>query len=210
MSAVQSEVDICNLALSGMGNRTTVTNITTPTNDKEIVFSKWYHPVRQYCLKKMMPNFALDRVYVSQKAVPAGYVNSYLYCYEKPSYALKVLGVGEIDQKDYYNYIIEGDNILTNDAWENDAMLIRIIRDWTDVPTMTIEFVMDFVAELRKRTTFAITQDPAKVKAAMAEIMLEEANTTALNAQENRPVRRSVSRFRLARNYYQSMNIPKR
>lgn len=209
MSAIISKVDICNLALSGLGNRNTVTNIDTPTSDKEIVFSLWYDICRQLVLKTMMPNFALDRVYVSQKAVPTGYVGIYTYCYEKPQYALKVLGVGNIDQKNNYNYVIEGNNILTNDVFENDAMPIRIIRDIEDVSAFSTEFVLAFAKELEKRTSGPITQDPAKKKVAAQEAMVEGANATALNAQENRPVRRSDSRFRMSRNFYQSMNTPK-
>ncbi len=201
MSAVVSKVEICNLANSALGNRNTVNNIDTPKTDKEIVFAQWYDIVRQYCLKTMMPNFALDRVVVSEKAVPVAYQRAYSAALEYPNLCLKLLGIGDIDFADDTQPTVEGGTIYTNiDVTEGGYL--RYIKDVTDVTQFSSEFVIYFASELGKRVALALTQDPTKKKMAMQDAQLDSMNTTALNAQENKPIRRSISRFRLAR-YYQ-------
>lgn len=199
MVDIVSRVDICNLALSGTGNRNSVNDIDIPVTDKEQVCALWYDITRQLCLKTMVPNFALDRVVVSSKTLPAEYASAYSYAWEKPVYALKILGIGDIDEKDRYMYAVEGDTIYTQDNFE-DGLPIRIIRDITDVSAMSPEFKIAFAKELEKRITPPVTQDPSKKKTATSEAAVEVSNATALNAQENPPIRRSNSKFRASRN----------
>lgn len=198
MSAVTSKVQVCNLALGGVGNRNTILNIDTPKTDKEIIFAQWYDVVRQLCIKTLMPNFALSRVVVSQKTVPTAYANSYSYALEYPNTCLKLLGIGDIDAVDGKNYIVEGNTIYTNIDVSGGGYL-RIVQDITDVTMYTADFVIYFASELRKRTALSVTQDPGKASAAIKDAMSDAANTTALNAQENKPIRKSTSRFRQAR-----------
>lgn len=209
MPAITTKVDICNLAIGGSGNRNTITNIDTPKNDKEIICSLWYDISRQLLLKTLMPNFALNRIVVSAKTVPAGYVKAYLYAFEYPQRCLKLLGVGNIDCTDPNNTpTVENGLIFTNTAYP-DGMPLRIIDDITDVTAMSPEFIIALAKDVEKRITMAISQDPGKKKAAAQEAAMEASNATALNAQENKPVRRSVSRFRNARFVNQSHNASK-
>lgn len=201
MSAITSKVEICAMAMADLGNRNSITNIDTPRNDKEVICAQYYDIVRQYCLKTMMPNFALNRIVVSQKTVPAGYVNAYLYAYEYPQRCLKLLGIGNIDCTDGNTPTIENGLIFTNTLYQN-GMPIRFVDDIILVPSMTAEFIMYFVKELAKRTALAITQDQGKKKQAIADAKEEAMNATALNAQENKPIRRSVSRWRQARSFF--------
>lgn len=209
MAAITSKTDICNLAISGLGNRNTISNIDTPKTDKELVMALWYDPCRQLVLKTMMPNFALNRIVVSEKTVPDGYADSYAYAFEYPNRCLKLLGIGDIDCSEYNRPTIESGLIFTNTAYP-DGMTIRFIDDVKDVSSMSIEFIFQLAKELEKRTALAITQDPSKKATALKEAISEAANTTALNAQENKPIRHSVSRFRQARNSYPSDNPSKR
>lgn len=209
MSAVTSKVQICNLALSGpLGNRNTVMNIDTPKSDKEIVFAQWYDVVRQMVLKTMMPNFALYRLTVSQVTPPDGYATSYSYAYEYPNRCLKLLGIGDIDATDTPPYAVENGMIFTNLEY-TDGMPIRIIDDVTDVSRFSADFVIQFAYELGKYTGLALTQDINKKKEAQKDAQIYGANSSALNAQENKPIRRSVSRFRQARDYNVPMNPSK-
>ena len=197
MATVQSEEDICNLANSMLGNRNTINSIRSPKTDKEVVFAIWYPICRQYLLKKIMPNFALNRVVVSQKTVPDGYKDSYSFAYEYPARCLKLLGIGEITGDDL-KATVENSLVFTNDDYGSGATL-RIIDDVTDVNKFSPEFVINLAAELAKRVALAVTQDNTKKTNATKEAQIEDANTTALNAQENKPVRKCTSRFRAAR-----------
>jgi hypothetical protein len=209
MAAVTSKVQICNLAVSGIGNRNTISNIDTPKTDKEVTFAQWYDVVRQYCIKTMMPNFALNRVVVSQKEVPTAYARGYGFALEYPVTCLKVLGIGAIDAVEGKNYIVEGNTIYTNIDVTQGGYL-RIVEDITNVTMYTSDFVLYFASELGKRTALSVTQDPSKKNMAMKDAQLDAANVTGLNAQENKPIRKSTSKFRQARYSNPSMHEEKR
>lgn len=209
MSAITTKVDVCNLALGDLGNRNTVTNIDTPKNDKEIICSLWYDITRQLLLKTMMPNFALNRLIVSQKTVPPGYMPvvgssyGYAYAYEYPNRCLKLLGVGDVDIGSDNKPTIENGLIFSNTLYAN-GMPIRIVDDITDVTAMSPEFIITLAKEIAKRIALPVTQDQGKKKTATEDAAKEISNATALNAQENKPIRRSISRFRQAR--YSNVN----
>lgn len=200
MAGITSNIQICNLSVSGLGNRNSVMSIDSPKSDKEIACSLWYDITRQLALKTLQPNFAMSRVIVSKKAVPAAYALDYAFAYEYPRNCLKVLGINGISQKDTTDYIVEGNSLYSNTDY-GDGALLRIILDITDVTLMTPEFVMTLASELRKRVAPAITNDASKKKEAKEDAKEEGMNSTALNAQENPPIRKSVSRFRQSRQF---------
>lgn len=197
MAAVTSKVDICNMALGHLGNRNSVANIDTPKSDKEITFALWYDITRQNLLKTLMPNFALNRLIVSAVAVPAGYVNAYSFAYEYPHRCLRLLGINNIDCVNNPP-TVENGIIFLNEEYAT-GLPIRFVDDITDVTSMTSDFIMALSVELAERVALVLTQDQAKKKAMQAQKPSENANSTAVSAQENKPVRRSISRFRQSR-----------
>lgn len=197
MAAINTPEWICNLANGSLGMKNSINNITTPISDKEKNFALWYDLIRQYLLKALMPNFALFRLIVSQVTLPAGYVGFYGYAYEYPVRCLKLLGVGRIDDV-RSPPTVESGMILTNDLYTS-GMPIRIIDDVDDVTRFTPDFIMAFVFVLGKCTALASTQDSSKKTSMMKDALQEFLNTTAQNAQENKPIRRSTSRMRDSR-----------
>lgn len=197
---ISSKVDICNLSLSHLGNYGTVSDIDIPTNDKETTFALWYDITRQGLLKTVMPNFALARRLVSElSAAPDfGYDNAFEY----PSDCLKVLGLGNVDQRADYTYSVErvGEAlaIVTDDDWE-DGMELRFIQDVTLVNSMSPEFKLLLSWALATNVCLPVTQDKAYAKAMRQELPGKMSELSGLNAQENRPVRISNSRFRASR-----------
>ena len=209
MSAFNSKVQICNLAAGAQGLKNSINNIDTPTSDKEIVFSQWYDITRQHVLKFLMPNFALQRVVLAPlPTVPLAYQSQlggsfgggqggYGYAYPVPANCLKVLGLGPIDSQET-SPTIEGGIIYTN-VYYNNGPVLRFIADITDVTQFTPDFIMTFASILGKLTAMVNTQDPSKKASLLKDAMQEWTNSTAQNAQENKPMRRSRSRFREAR-----------
>lgn len=190
-----SKVDICNMALSNIGNAGSVSNIDTPSTDKEITFAIWYDVVRKALLKLTMPNFALDNVIVSQRNIPSAF--GYAYAYEYPSYCLRLLGIGDISEREN-NYIRRGNSIWTDEV-STTGMNCRIIRDVTDVNSMDPDWQILFSEALAEKVALPITQDvqkALKLKQMMPSSMSEVAG---MNAQENRPVRINRSQYDLAR-----------
>lgn len=197
MAAINTAEHICNLANGSLGLKNSISNITTPRTDKEINFAQWYDLIRQYLLKTLMPNFALFRLKSGAVAVPSGYTDYYGFAYTYPVRCLKLLGLGAIDcTRDPPT--VESGIIFTNTSYTGGAPL-RIVDDVTDVTRFTPDFIMAFVFVLAKCTALSNTQDPGKKASAMKDALLEFQNTTAQNAQENKPVRVSTSRFRTAR-----------
>lgn len=209
--AINSKVDICNLALSHLGNYGTIANIDTPTKDEERVFSLWYDICRQFVLKLLMPNFALQRVTVAQLSETPEF--GYGFFYEYPNYALKILGVGEVQDKEN-NYAIEstplGVMAIAHDTDYTDGMGIRIIYDVTDINRFSPEAKLLLSQYLAAYVCLAITQDTGRAKKLKDELPAEISTASGLNAQENMPVRISHSRFKKSRFSSNPQNTDKR
>lgn len=203
---MNSSTQICNMALSRLGNRVTVNSITDPTVPEERICAIWYDPCRQSVLKRLMPNCALERKVVAKLSVTPAF--GYAYAYQYPSDCLKVLGVGDVQDKEN-NYAVEGSMILTDEDYE-DGMNLRYIKDLTDVSKMTVEVCLAISAEMMEKIALQVTQDAEKLKAANAFIKIDMGSASALNGQENRPVRINRSLFKLARQYDDPRTFNKR
>lgn len=197
--AVNSKSDLCNMALSHLGNYGTVNDIDIPQTDKESVFSLWYDVSRQTFLKLMIPNFALARRVVARVSAdaPFGADLGYQFAYEYPSDCLKALGLGEVALKDD-NHAVEGGYIWTTAEYEDGAPL-RFIADITDVGRMSPEFKLGFSMFLAINVAMEITQDANKTALLVKMLPERIAMITGVNAQENRPIRISNSKFKAAR-----------
>lgn len=207
MVAITSKIGICNLALGHLGNDGTVDNIDVPTKDHERTFALWYDISRQTLLKLMMPNFSLARKSVAElvTTIPFGYAKAY----QIPADCLKVLGLGNIDEKGDFSYSVEGGVIYTDDEWDS-GLELRYIKDEKIVTNWSPEFKMTFSLYLAAKTCIAITKDRNKLKDVLAQLPGELAMLTGLNAQENPPIRKSSSRFRAARYSDPSRNAEKK
>ena len=186
---------ICNMTLSRLGNKNTVSSISDPKTPEDRIFAIWYDPCRQIVLKKLMPNFALGRKVVAMlSTVPAF---GYAYAYQEPVDCLKVLGIGDVQDKEN-NYSVENGQILTDEEYA-DGMNLRYVKDETDVTKFTIEFIMTLVSEMADKISLQITQNPQLLTAMNALIKIDQLMASALNGQENTPVRKNVSKFKLAK-----------
>lgn len=198
MPAFNSKVQICNLANGSLGLKNSINNIDTPRSDKEVVYAQWYDITRQYMLKFLMPNFALARKAIAAlPTVPAGYADLYTVAYPVPSDCLKVLGLGPIDTDDT-KPTVESNIIFTN-VFYASAPSLRYIADITDVTQFSPDFIMAFAFVLSKLTAMVNTQDPSKKTSMLKDAVIEWQQSSAQNAQENKPMRYSRSRFREAR-----------
>lgn len=197
-SAPNSKNQICDMALSHMGNYGSVNDIDVPKDSKESTFALWYDVTRQSALRLLLPNFALARRTVAEVPLPPEYLNIYSKAYERPADCLKVLGIGSADCKT--GFTVEGSLILVSDNTSYDAGLpIRFVIDEEDVSTFTPDFKILFSLMLAANTALPITQKQNikdKIEAMLPSKMSE---LSGVNAQENPPVRVSRSKFKQAR-----------
>lgn len=191
-----SKVDICNMALNTLGDYGSVTNIDDGTEDNELTFQVWYDNSRQALLRNTTPNFALKRAIVAQ--LVAEPVFGYAYGYQYPADCLKLLGIGNIEDKQN-NYTVEAGVIYTDDNFE-DGMPIRYIKDEKDVTKFTSDWTELLSLYLAINVCLPITQDNSRRELLQVTLPLKMSTVGSLNSQENRPLRVSRSRFHAARN----------
>lgn len=196
--SINSKADICNLALSHLGQKGTVSDIETPTTDIERTFLLHYNNAKDSLLKLAMPNFALARkrtARVTDFAADDEY--GYKYAYQRPADMLKLLGIGNISDKQN-DYVVEGDYIYSDELYA-DGAYIRYIKDVEDVSKYSGEFKALLGLYLAIQVCMPITQSQSKAQLLKAEFEEAKITVSAMAAQENRPILRSTSRFRTAR-----------
>lgn len=199
------------MALSLLGNYGTVMDIDTPTDDKERTFALWLPICRQFTLKMLMPNFSLSRRIVGKLSEEPAF--GYSYFYEYPNEALKILGVGDAkDRQDDYNIELTPNGIkaIGHGYDYTEGMPVRFIIDVEDMTLWTVEAVILLSEYLAAYTCVQITQDVQKGELLKRSLPAQISSASGLNAQENRPVRISNSRFRQARYINNPQNTDKK
>jgi len=197
---------ICNLALSRLGCKNTVSSISDPKSPEERLCKIWYDSCRQIALKKLAPNCALGRKIVPKLSTAP--VFGYAYAYQCPTDCLKVLGIGDIQDKEN-NYAVEEGKILTDEDYEN-GMNLRYVKNLTDVSKFSIEVILAISAEMAEKMALPLAQDEKKLELGDALIRRDENTASALNGQENRPIRINKSKFKQARTYDSPSTFNKR
>lgn len=195
MAAIISKVQICNMALSYLGNFASINNIDTPESQKETTFALWYDVTRQAVLKEYMPHFAMARRIVAKLVAtnPFGYAN----VYAAPNDSLRIFGIDVVDAKTF-NYTIEGGHLYTDEDYP-DGLPLRFLKDVEDVTTFSPEFCKLLAAKLALNVAMEITQDAGKIQVLSSLLPKMEASVMGMSAQENKPIRISRSNFREAR-----------
>lgn len=209
MVALNSKNDICNLSQVLIGSRQTIMNIDIPRNDAESTYALTYDIVRQTTIKQVMPNWAMRRVNLAEVVLPAAVPFGYTHAYEYPSYCLKILGIGNIDEKLEQRVSVEGRYIYTDTEYK-DGLPLRYLHDETDVSRMSSDFKQLLAAEVASVVCLVITQSTEKKAYLDKMLPIMRQSFSGLAAQENPPVRRSVSRFRQARYYNLPSNTDKK
>lgn len=195
--SLNSSAEICNLALVYLGNQSTVNDIESGNSKLERLMSLLYDNTRQALIRKYQPNFAKVRR-ISAKLVDTP-VYGYTYAYEYPSNCLKLLGVGEKDEKLNYDYNIEansnGDLQIHIDENFTSGIKIRYIADINNVSLWDANFKDLFAAELAVRASMPVTQDTSKFKLAQTLAQELRAEYNSLVNQENPMISVSESKF---------------
>jgi len=198
LAAPDSEVDICNLALSHVKQRPVV-QIDPPTSAAENLCAVWYHQVRRATLRGHVWNFALKRVKLTPdpSAVPLfGFTHAYL----KPSDWVRFIGryddLGSKIVPD--DYELEGNYYYTNGE-DSQSINIRYIYDHVHVSKFDPLFISLFAINLAiiLAPNFSGTENRVKV---LVELQKEiKAEATAIDGQERPPRRIQKSKFITAR-----------
>lgn len=191
----KTKIEICNLALSRLGGMASVENIDAPEKETEVVCSKWYNTSRKTALRQMMPSFAKKRdCWVQASYTPAF---GYKYAYKYDSKCLKLLGIGNLYEKDN-DYVIEDGFVLTNTFYK-DGLPVRYIYDVEEVSKFTDDFVSLFAWFLARDVCLELTESPEKFSMLENILPMKIAEVCGVDSQENRPIRVERSNLKAAR-----------
>lgn len=193
--AINSKEDICNLAISHLGDYGSVNDIENPKEGPELTFALWYDVALEAYLSLSMPNFAIRRktIAVSAAIPPA----DFSFGFEYPSDCLRIFGIGTVEEKKN-NYTVESGMIYTNLEYP-DGLPIRYVEKYTDVSGMTSVFKVSFSWYLAAQVALPITQDLQKAMNLEKMLPGKLSELSGINAQENIPIRISNSRVQQAR-----------
>ena len=204
MSAPASAVDICNLALDRIGQRTPIsaTALTAPSGEIETVVARHYDQCRRELLRKGIFNFArkYDILEKDTDVSPAfGFTSSFY----TPADCLRVLVIGDIivgTNLRGKQYDIVEHHIYT--SFDDDGDLsIEYVKDAQLVEEFDSLFIDCLALTLAKKIAYKFTLKPSIVKDLHADLKeaLDEAKAVA--GQERPPRRIEVSKLRDARRF---------
>lgn len=179
-----STVDICNLALSRLGDKNTVESLDKPTKQAERVFAKWYDITRRATLRRMMPSFAIRRKLWAKSAEKPefGYSNAYEYRQD----CVKVLGIGNRDNP-VTDYAVEGGFVLTNEDFQT-GLPVRYIADVKDISKYSENFIELFSLFLAYNVAPELTESTARIKWLESAIAMKTMEIMGIDSQENKPI----------------------
>lgn len=183
--------EICNLALSRLGDRGTVESIDSPKNQAERAFAKWYDLTRKSVLRRNMPSFAIRREkwHLSDYVPPFGYGNAYRVSPE----CLKILGVGNVTNV-INDYSVEGKYLFCDRCFK-DGVEVRFISDVKNTDEFTPDFEELLSYELAANVCHELTQNVQMTQYLQQIVAIKRVELTGVDSQENRPVRINHSKF---------------
>ena len=193
---MRTKVEICNLALSCLGEKNSVENIDNPTKQAEIVCSKWYDVARRTALRQLMPSFARKRdIWAADISYKPAFGYSHAYRYK--SECLKVLGIGNIGSG-REDYAVEDGHILVNEDFK-EGLPVRYVADVKDLTKFTDDFVQMFAWFLARDICTELTSSSQKYGEIEQILKTKIQQFCSVDAQENKPVRVKNSELLRAR-----------
>lgn len=183
MTAVTSNVGVCNLALGFLKERP-ITSISPPDAGRPAAnaCAKWYDTARLQFLRKHPWNFAIKRKgLAASSTAPAFGYNS---AFPLENDHIRLLTVGQYD--DITDYQLENGRILSN---ESGPLYIRYIYDNTDIRTWDYAAIMALAAYMAQLMSYEITGNSSlgeSLKDTVNELMIE---AKSVDGQERPPQR---------------------
>lgn len=204
MAAPTTDIDICNLALDRLGQRTpiTATALTAPANEVEKVCARGYDSTRRELLRRYIFNFA--RKYdILEKATDVSPAFGYTAAFYTPADCLRILTVGNlvdslvlrgrqydiVEHYIYTSYDDDGDLSVeyvkdAQNVEEFDPLFVRLL-------TLHLAANMAYKFSLKNSLIREIRDDAADVALA----------ASAISGQERPPRRIEESKLRDARRF---------
>lgn len=186
-----TQTDICNYALSKVGNSRKTVNIDNPTSAEDKACALWYDNCRLVALRTGLFNFAVKRAILP---LPVEHTPEFgwKYKFKLPQDCIKFLGIGS--PMDDYDYDIEGNYILTDYDFDG-KMPIRYIYDCKE----TTEFDSLFIKYLSTLLAVELASDLNKnseLRNLMEELSeMYKSMAQSVSSNETKIIKVSRSKF---------------
>jgi len=190
---VASVVDICNLALSHIGDEANVSSIDPPEGSMQADLCARFYPVARDVLLEMH-NWTFAVVRVALAEVDNDLADVWAYAYAMPSDIVRAMAVYPYECTDDdkgADYIIESGVIYTNES----AATIRYVAKVTDTTKFTPMFVSALSWLLASYLVGPVTKDPNRRDVVYKHFLMELARAAAANANSVKPVRMHTPDF---------------
>ncbi len=197
MSAPNSPIAICRLALDLLKQTAVVTSITNPTTTEEKRCARWYDATRRALLRKHFWVFARTRASIPRDSVTPAF--GYSDAYNLPTNFLRKHFIGDDSTNDYItDSVIEGRQILLNNSGAT-SLNIGYIIDVTTVGKFDALFVLLLAAELANNMAYSFTGKNTVIERLETTLLRLREEAKAVNGQDRPPKRVQSSKFQNAR-----------
>lgn len=187
--AITTEVQICNLALSQLG-QSPIASIETPTTTAETVCSLHFAQTRKEVLRSHVFNFSkkLSTLTVDATKTPAF---GFTYAYALPNDFVRLLALGDIsldDDIDHKEYEISDGYIFT-DYEDGGTLNITYVYNCTTVTKYDALFTKLLYLQLASDVAYAFTAKPSMIRQLEDRLQQAEIKAAAVAGQEKKPRR---------------------
>lgn len=194
---VQTAVDICNIALDHLGEKSNIANIDNPETDNEHLCARHYYVVLEYVLRNYVWNFAITRKVISRDPQNTPEFD-YSDAYSLPQDFVRLVNFNNNESLVGAEYDISGSHLLLNNDGASSVRL-RYIRRVEDVRLFDAGFVHLFSLYLALNIAYKKTSKQTLMDRLAKQIELAEAKIVSIDGQERPPKRIQKSRYRRAR-----------
>jgi hypothetical protein len=182
-----SKTDICNAALTKLGQAELITNIDEGTPNANALRAAW-DIARDATLRDFDWGFAMTRQTLAVlEDEPLSEIWEYQYQLPTVPLYLRIVDIPDYDPLNQPPYEIEGDVLLTNET----EITIRYIAQITDTAKYPADFANALAARLAFEVATVVTQSRGAKQLAAAEYAsaISDAKGTAALEQKSKPAR---------------------
>jgi len=206
-TGVTTPVDICNLAMDHLNEKSDIANIENPETDNEKLCARHYYVVLEYLLRNYVWNFAKGRKIITRDALNTPEFD-FTDAYTLPNDFIRLLNFNDHDSLIGVNFDVVGNHLLLNNEGASDVRL-RYIKRVDDVKEFDSGFVHLFSLYLALNMAFKKTAKQTLMDRLAKQIEMAEAKIVSIDGQERPPQRIQRSRYAHARCRVGSSNASK-
>lgn len=176
MAVIRNDVQICNMALSKLGDEGDIASLTDDTSEKARVCNLHYEHIRDTLLESHTWNFAMSRAELSLNSTSP--VFEFNNSFQLPADCLRVYDLWNTES----DYEVEGRNLLTDDG----AAKIKYISKLTDPAKFSTLFTEALATRLAAEIADQLSGSQSRRVSLLKEFKIKNSEAKMRDSQENK------------------------